>query len=59
MKTLIRLVLVLALGMILGYLLAPTIDSKVKGSKVETLANESSKALNEVVQNKLDTAKAE
>ena len=53
MKSLIRFVLILAVGMLLGYLLSPTIDGLVKGSKVENLANEGSKVLNETAQEQL------
>jgi len=55
MKKLLQLVLVLILGIILGYLLHPTISKKLEGTKVEKAVNATSDVVNEAAQNKLDS----
>lgn len=56
---LIRFVLVLALGAVIGYVLHPTISEKLEGTKVEEAVEAVSEVSNEALQNKLDSTKAE
>ena len=55
MRSIIRFVIALALGAIIGYVLHPTISKKLSGTKVEKAVNATSEVANEAVQNKLDS----
>jgi len=59
MGKLIRFVLVLALGAVIGYVLHPTISQKLEGTKVEKAINATSEVANEALQNKLDSTATE
>lgn len=59
MKAIIRFVLVLALGIMLGYLLHPTISKKLEGTKVEKAVTATSEVANDFAQSKLDSVKTE
>jgi len=58
-KGLIRFVLGLALGAVLGYVFQPTISEKVEGTKVENAIETVSEVSNVALQNKLASTKAE
>jgi len=58
-KRLIRFVLVLALGIAIGYILHPTIEEKLDGTKVEQAVDATSEVANEALQNKLDSTATE
>ena len=53
MKAIIRFVLVLALGAVIGYVLHPTISQKLEGTKVEKAVNATSEVANEALQEAL------
>ena len=61
MKKLIRLVLVLAIGAVIGYLSHDSIAEKIQGSKIEKTANAAEQATNEFIEEKTDndSSKAE
>jgi len=59
MKTIFRFVLTLTIGMLLGYLLHPTISKKLEGTKVEGAVKVTAGIANEFAQSKLDLTTTE
>ena len=59
MRKLINFVLILALGMVVGYILHPTISKKLEGTKVEKAVEATSEVANEALQEKLDSVKTQ
>lgn len=58
MKAIIRLVLVFVLGVVVGYILHPTISKKLEGTKVEKVFNATTDVANEAAQRGLDSLEA-
>ena len=55
MKAIIRFILTLAVGILIGYLLAPTIDGLIDGTKAEKAVDATAEVANEALQNKIDS----
>jgi hypothetical protein len=56
---LIRFVLVLAIGAVIGFLSHDSIAEKIQGSKIEETANAAEKATNDFIDEKTDSISAE